>query len=317
MTHPIVIQCEELDEAAAAWLGERCDLRRCGADEAEFGGLLGVAHGLVVRTYTKVDAGLLARAGRLRVVGRAGVGLDNIDVAACRARGVEVVHTPDANTRAVVELVTAFMLDALRPRVFLDKPLDMKAWRALRGELLAPRQLADMTLGILGFGRVGTSMARVGAALNMRVLYNDLRTIPEASRHGAASVEVEELFSRSDVLTVHVDDRPTNRGFVGVKRLRLLPHGALFINAARGFVVDPKGLREWLVSDGSARAILDVHEPEPFGDDYPLLGLKNAHLAPHIGAATATAHRNMSWVVRDVWRVLSGEKPEFPAPGVR
>jgi phosphoglycerate dehydrogenase-like enzyme len=317
MSKPLVIQCEELDEAAAAWLGDRCEVHKLGADEPGFDALLARASGLVVRTYTKVDGAMLARGPGLKVVGRAGVGLDNIDVPACRSRGVEVVHTPDANTRAVVELATAFMLDALRPRVFLDKPLEMKAWRALRGELLAPRQLADLTLGILGMGRVGTSMARVGAAFNMRVIYNDLRQIPESMRHGAEPVEVGELFSRSDILTVHIDDRAENRHFIDGRRLRLLPHGCVFINAARGFVVDPAALRDWLISDGSAQAVLDVHEPEPFGAEYPLLGLKNAHLSPHIGAATGTAHRNMSWVVRDVWRVLSGERPEFPAPAGR
>lgn len=317
MSKPIVIQCEELDEAAAAWLGERCELHKVGADEPKFDGLLARAVGLVVRTYTKVDGVMLARGPGLKVVGRAGVGLDNIDVPACRARGVEVVHTPDANTRAVVELATAFMLDALRPRVYLDTALDMKAWRALRGELLAPRQLADLTLGILGMGRVGTSMARVGAAFNMRVLYNDLREIPAAVRCGAAPAAVDELFSRSDILTVHIDDRAENRHFIDAGRLRRLPRGCVFINAARGFVVDPGALRAWLLADASARAVLDVHEPEPFGAEYPLLGMKNARLTPHIGAATGTAHRNMSWVVRDVWRVLSGERPEFPAPAGR
>ena len=314
MSAPLVIQCEELDDDAAAWLGSRCTLERCPPEDARFASLLRGAAGLVVRTYTKVNDAMLDAAPSLRVVGRAGVGLDNIDVRACRARGVEVVHTPDANTRAVVELVTAFLLDALRPRVFLDKALGMPAWRSLRKELLAPRQLCDLTLGVLGFGRVGSGIARVGAAMDMRVLYNDLREIDPASRHGAEPVEVGELFSRSDVLTIHIDDRPTNRGFVTAGKLRLLPHGAILVNAARGFVLDADGVRSWLESDGSARAFLDVHEPEPFGPDYPPLGLANAHLTPHIGAATATAHRNMSWVVRDVWRVLQGQAPQFPAP---
>ncbi len=310
----LVIQAEELDGACRDWLGERCEVVRCGPDEAGFASLLARAGGLVVRTYTRVDGVLLRAAPNLRVVGRAGVGVDNIDVGACRARGVEVVYTPDANTRAVVELVTAFMLDALRPRVFLDSALDRAGWKHARGELVAPRQLNELTLGILGLGRVGSGVARVGAALNMRVLYHDLREIPPGARHGAEPVSAERLFSEADVLSVHVDGRPSNRGWVDAGRLELLRPGAMLINTSRGFVIDNGALAAWLRGDESARAILDVHEPEPFDSSYPLLGLSNCHLSPHIGAATRAAHRNMSWVVRDVWRVLSGERAEFPAP---
>lgn len=311
----LVLQAEELDPACASWLADRCTIEQAGIEDGDrFESLLARAEGLIVRTYTRVDEHLLSRAPALRVVARAGVGLDNVDVKACRSRGVEVVYTPDANTRAVVELVTAFMLDAVRPRLFLDKSLLMKEWRHLRQELQAPRQLAEMTLGILGLGRVGRGVARVGAALNMRVMYHDVKPIALEDRAGASPVELDELFSMSDVLSVHVDDRASNRGFVDAKKLRGMKHGAVFINTSRGFVVDTAGLAEWLRSDGSSQAILDVHEPEPFGPEYPLLALKNAHLSPHIGAATRMAHRNMSWVVRDVWRVLSGERPEFPAP---
>lgn len=309
-----VIVCEEVDDAAFAWLAERCPTVRCGPDDAGFAELLAKAAGLVVRTYTRVTPALLERAPALKVVGRAGVGVDNIDVPACRARGVEVVYTPDSNTRAVVELVTAFILDAIRPRLFLDKPLAMGPWREVRQQLVATRQLSDMTLGILGLGRVGTGVARVGAAFNMRVLYNDVREIPADVRFGAVPVEFEELLQQSDVLSIHVDDRPSNRAIINERKLRLMKQDSVLINTSRGFVIDAPGLASWLRSDGSSRAILDVHEPEPFGPEYPLLGLANAHLSPHIGAATRTAHRNMSWVVRDVHRVLAGERPEFPAP---
>jgi len=314
---PRVIQTEELDEVCRRWIGERCELVQCPADDPRFDGLLNGAQALVVRTYTRVDAALLERAPRLRVVGRAGVGLDNIDVAACHARRVEVVHTPDANTRAVVELVTAFMLDALRPRAFVDRAMEIGEWKRVRRELMARRQLADLTLGIIGLGRVGSAMARVGAAMTMRVLYNDLLPIAPEQRFGAQPATLEEVADAADILTVHVDDRPSNRDLIDETVFRLLRPDAVFINASRGFVVDARALAAYLRANPAAQAILDVHEPEPFGADYPLLGLPNAHLTPHIGAATATANRNMSWVVRDVWRVLNDEKPEFPAPLTR
>lgn len=321
---PLIIQTEELSDEAAAWLSERADLRACSADDPAFGDLLPEAAALVVRTYTRVDAALLDRAPKLKVIGRAGVALDNIDVAACRDRGVAVVHTPDANTRAVVELVTAFLLDALRPRLFLDKALDKAEWKRLRAELVGDRQACELTLGVLGFGRIGSKIARVGQALGMRVVYHDLLEIPESQRgydaigvgeHGRAEpVSFEQLFEFSDVLTLHIDNRPENRRIVNREALKRLPPGAVLINTSRGFVVDPLGVAAWLRDDPGAQAILDVHDPEPIEDGDPLLGLENAHLSPHIGAATRLAHANMSWVVRDVLRVLLGQPPEFPAP---
>ena len=122
MSRPLVLQTEDLAPAATEFLRERCELVFCpAADDAKFSGLIGRAQGLVVRTYTRVDEALLERAPLLRVVGRAGVGLDAIDVSACRARGVRVVYTPDANSQAVAEYVFALLFDALRPRAFLGR----------------------------------------------------------------------------------------------------------------------------------------------------------------------------------------------------
>ncbi len=311
---PLVVQTEHLDEVAAAWLRERCELVVCPwEDSATLDALLPKADGLVIRTYTKINDALLSKAPRLRVVGRAGVGLDNVDVAACAKRGVVVVSTPGANTRAVVELVTAFILDALRPRVFLDKPLEAAAWNKARKDLVAARQLSDLTIGIVGFGRVGSSVARVGAALDMRVLYHDLLDIPPDRRHGASPADFPSVCAEADVLTIHVDGRASNRHLVGRGVFDSAKRDLVFINTSRGFVVDDDALAFFLRACPAAQALIDVHEPEPVTPDAPLLGLKNAHLSPHIGAATRTAQTNMSWVVRDVWRVLSGEKPESPA----
>lgn len=314
---PLVIQTEHLDPACAAWLAERCDLHQCAPEEtARFERLLADAAALVIRTYTRVDEELLARAPRLRVVGRAGVGLDNVDIHACDARGVTVVHTPDANTVAVVEYVWALILDALRPRPSVSAPLELGAWKALRQRSIAAHQLSDVTLGLLGFGRVGQRMARVAAAFDVRVLYHDLLEIPEDRRCGASPVSLETLLRESDVLSLHVDGRPSNRHFIDPARLALCRPGVLLVNASRGFVIDDHALASFLRAHEDATAVLDVHEPEPFDATCPLPGLPNVRLLPHLGAATATAHRNMSWVVRDVWRVLSGEAPEFGAAPV-
>lgn len=314
IARPFVIRTEDLDTQAIAWLGERCELvHRPFQDVAALQSLLPRANGLVVRTYTNVDDALLSQAPNLRVVGRAGVGLDNIDLDACRSRGVAVVSTPDANSTAVVELVFAVLLDAIRPRLFLDGPLDASRWASVRKELIGRRQLDGMTLGVLGLGRVGSRVAKAAAAFGMRVLYHDLREIPEQQRHGATAVSSQRLLAESDALTVHVDGRAANRGLFGAPQFNSMKPDVLFVNASRGMVVDHHALAAFLRASPAARAMLDVHEPEPIASDNPLLGLANAHLMPHIGAATAKAHANMSWVVRDVWRVLSGERPEFPA----
>lgn len=311
---PLVIQAEHLDDAPAAWLAERCELVRCGRDEDRFRSLLPRAAGLVVRTYTPVSADLLEAARNLRVVGRAGVGLDSIDLRACKERGVRVVHTPGANTQAVVELVFALLFDALRPRAFLHKPIvDLGAWKEARRELTAERELGSMTLGILGLGRIGSRVARAAQALGVRTISHDLREIPEAERFGAEPVSREDLFERSDALTVHVDGSPANRRIVGEAEFARMRDDVVFLNLSRGFVVDPFACAAFMIEHKAATAILDVHDPEPFDSTYPLLDIPNVHLTPHIGGATRPASEAMSWVVRDVWRVLSGEEPECEA----
>lgn len=273
---PLVIQTERLHSEAAAWLADRAELVVAAPGEAAFDARIGEAAGLVVRTYTQVDQALLERAPALRVVGRAGVGLDNIDLAACAARAVSVVYTPDANTRAVVEYVFALLLDALRPRTLLGEALEPVAWARMRREHVARRQLAGLTMGIYGLGRVGRRVAAVATALDMRVLYHDLLEIPAERRNGADPVSRRTLLRESDVVTVHVDGRRSNRGLVDAAALALMKPDAVLVNTSRGFVVDAAALAGWLESRPDALALLDVHEPEPFGADHPLLAVPNA-----------------------------------------
>lgn len=300
----VVLQTEELSPAAQAFVREHCELVVCAQSDPAFEAQLARASALVVRTYTIVDDALLAKAPLLRVVGRAGVGLTNIDLAACRARGVEVVHAPDANTQAVAELVLAFVLDSYRPRAFIEKAVDAAEWRRARNELIAPRQVSELHVGILGMGRVGSRVAKLLGTVGSRVSYCDLLEIDPAKRFGAAPASFEQLLAECDVISVHVDDRACNRHLINSGALACLKPDATFINTSRGMVVDHAALATWLSAHPAARAILDVHEPEPITAANPLLGLPNAHLTPHIGAATRAAHEAMSWVVRDVVRVL-------------
>lgn len=313
MSRPLVIQAEDLSPAGVEFLRQHCELLALSSHDPRFLPALREARGLVVRTYTRVDARLLDGAPNLKVVGRAGVGLDNIDVDACRARGITVVSTPNANTQAVAEYVFALLLDALRPRKLIDHALPLEQWNALRRSLLAPRQLSQLTLGVWGLGKIGSRVAAIAAAVGMRVLYHDLIDIPPEHRAGAACVPRERLLRESDIVSIHVDSRPDNRHIVGDEALALLRSDAMLLNTARGFIVDAHALARFLRANPRATAILDVHDPEPFPAEYPLLGLPNARLSPHIAAATVQGNENMSWVVRDVVRVLGGERPEFAA----
>lgn len=311
----LVIQTEALDAACREWLeAQGCRVVVGSLDEID-AATAAAAEALVVRTYTVINDAALDRLPRVRVIGRAGVALDNIDVAACRRRGVEVVHTPGANSDAVAEYVFAMIFDAARPRVFLEEPVSLARWEELRSELQAPLQLREMTLGIYGMGKIGTRIARIARGFEMAAVYHDVREIPEAQRHGARPVGREELLRGSDVVTIHVDDRPGNRDLIDAAAFGLMREDVVFISAARGLIVDPGAAAAFFERHPGATGIFDVHEPEPFGPEYPLLGLENVFLAPHIAAATAAARRNMSWVVRDVWRVLEGQRPEWPAPG--
>ncbi|MEO1498864.1 MAG: NAD(P)-dependent oxidoreductase [Planctomycetota bacterium] len=306
----LVIQTEDLAPEASAWLGERCEIVRCATDDPQAEDLLPNANALVVRTYTQVDAALLERCPKLKVIGRAGVGLDNIDLDACRAHGVRVVHTPGANTQAVVEFVTAMLCDGLRPRCFLDAPMQsLDDWQSLRKELVAHRQIGDLTLGVIGLGRIGSRVAQVGQALGMRVFYCDIKHKGDIPQRLA----LQQLCAEADVISVHVDGRPDNRRVIGADAFGRMKSDVVFINTSRGMVVDETACAEFMINHPAACAMLDVTDPEPFTETSPLLDIDNVHISPHIAGATASAKLAMSWVVRDVWRVLQGKEPEHSA----
>ena len=315
MEHPpLVIYTETIDPSALEWLTERAEVLACAPGDPAFESAVERIEGLLIRTYTQVDSALLDRLPALKVVGRAGVGIDNIDVAACRQRGVEVVYAPASSTHAVAEYVVALLCDALRPREYLADAVDQAAWGHLRKTLVGRRQFDELTLGILGLGRIGRTVARFAEVLGFTVRYHDLEEIPEADRFGAKSVALESLFSDVDLLTIHVDGRARNRGFIDRSLLDRLPPDAVVINTSRGFVFDHDSLRSWLTERPETRAYLDVQDPEPPPPGDPLLTLPNARLLPHLASRTSTAMARMSDVVEDIWAVLEGTPPNWPAP---
>jgi phosphoglycerate dehydrogenase-like enzyme len=312
---PLVLVTEGSDPTPLAWLKERVRVIEAAPDSPEYNAALSDIVGMVVRTYTKVNAALLACCPKLKVVGRGGVGLENIDVKACRARGVEVVYTPDANTLAVADFVFGYALQLLRPWAFFkDRAYEPKEFKHLRDKLRGV-QLNELTIGILGMGRVGRRVGKVAAnGFDMRVIYNDVLDVQSQLKFPATAVDKQTLFREADIVTLHVDMKPGNEHLVSTALLSLMKPTAIVINTSRGEVLDDAALVAALRENKIAGAAIDVFDPEPPGANYPLLGFDNVLLTPHMAARTHTAVENMSWAVRDVIEVLNGRTPKYPAP---
>ena len=306
---PLVIQTENLPQQCSEWLAERCDLHVCPAESLRFRELLPEAEGLVIRTYTTVDQDMVEAAPKLKVVGRAGAGIDNIDLVACKTNNIRVVHTPDANSEAVVEFVLATMLPKLRPMEQVVGAMDLAQWSKSRDSAMCSSQFNEMTLGIVGFGRIGGRLGLIARSMGFRVLFHDIADIEQT--HGCESSNLDTLLGDSQIVSIHVDGRKENKHLCDVTFFSKMKAGAVFINTSRGVVVDSQALANHVSLDPKSSAILDVHDPEPIEATYPLLGLPNVSLYPHAACKTQTATINMGWVVKDVDAVLRGKTPKF------
>ncbi|MCY2930578.1 MAG: phosphoglycerate dehydrogenase [Planctomycetota bacterium] len=306
---PVVLVTEPLSDRALSILASAAQVRRCTPEQAP--DHIADADALVVRTYTRVDEALLSRATRLKVVGRAGVAIDNIDLPAARARGIQVVHTPAANTLAVVDYTLRMILEMNRRFWPMTAPLSPEQFHAARSQSFG-RFLSDLTLGIVGAGRIGSRVGRAAAGLGMTVLFNDILDL--RFDYPSTPVDKETLFRRSDIVTIHVPLTDSTRNLIDSRALSLFKPGSQFINAARGQCVDYHALAAALRSGQLSAAAIDCHHPEPPPADYPLFGLgDNVILTPHIAARVPAATEAMNDVVHDILAVLAGRPPQYPA----
>ena len=249
-------------------------------------------HALIVRSDTKVDAEVIARGDKLRVIGRAGIGVDTIDVDAATHRGIIVMNTPQANTTATCEHTMAMMLALARNIPQADASLRRGEWT--RSKFMGV-QLHGKTLGIIGLGRVGTQVARRAQGFGMEVIAYDPYVSEEAARaNKVLLVSLDELLAQSDFVTLHSSLTPGTRGLLDAANIAKMKTGARVINVARGALVDMQALYEALVSGKLAGAALDVFEEEPPPPDLPLFKLPNVVVTPHLGASTAEAQRDVS-----------------------
>jgi D-3-phosphoglycerate dehydrogenase len=255
--------------------------------EARFGSELETAAGLIVRSATTVDARLLEAAPELKVVGRAGVGVDNIDVAAASERGVAVVNAPGGNTVSAAELTMALLLSVARRVSEADRSMREGRWDRAN---LQGVELRGRTLGVVGAGRIGSTVADRCRAFGMRVIVHDpYLSADRLAELRSVVVEMDQLLAEADVITLHVPLTDETRGLIGESALLKMKKGAFLVNLSRGGVVDEAALARALIEGRIAGAGLDVYETEPLPPESPLLSAPNLVLTPHLGASTKEA----------------------------
>lgn len=273
------------------------------------------ADALVVRNQTRVDADLLDGAPQLKVVGRLGVGLDNLALAELSARGITVTWAPGANAVSVAEYVMGAMLELSRRFANVSATVHSGVWDR-QGAI--GFELYGKTLGIVGLGDIGSRLAKRAAAFGMNVLASD-PVVSENSfgvqEYGVELLELIPLLGRADFVSLHAPLLATTRHLINAKTLASFKPSAYLINTARGGLVDEAALATALTEGKLAGAALDVRESEPPGDDGPLRGRPNVLLTPHVAGVTETSNRRVCLhVVNDVLRVLKGLAPLSRVP---
>ena len=263
------------------------------------------ADGLIVRSATKVTRELLASARGLSVVGRAGVGVDNIDLIAATERGVAVLNAPAGNTVSAAELTMALILTAARKVADADRSVRAGEWKRAS---FSGIELRGRTLGLIGAGRIGGEVARRARAFGMQVMAHDpYLTDERAADLGVERVDLEEALERADVLSLHVPLTDQTRNMLDEAALRRMKKGAVLVNVARGGVVSEAALARVLADGHLAGAALDVFEEEPLPADSPLRGAPNLVLLPHLGASTAEAQELVASEIAEAVRAALAE----------
>lgn len=306
-----ILVTDGLDPGALALLRKvhEVDVRELGAK-----GLLAAIpsyHALIVRSRTKVTKEVLSQGTQLKVVGRAGVGVDNIDVQEATARKIVVVNAPTASTVSVAELTIGHMVSLLRHLPEADLSVRAGKWERAR---FVGRELFGKTLGLLGSGRIGVEVAKRAQAFGMDVIAYDPYLVPATAKGlGIRLVDQDRLLRDADVLSVHAALTPETRGLIGAAQLAKMKREAILVNCARGEIVDHAALAEALRSGRIAGAATDVFAKEPPAGS-PLLSAPNTAFTPHLGASTVEGQARAGNIVAEqVMKVLNGQRPDFLA----
>ena len=279
---------------------------KTGLPKDELAAIIGDYHALAVRSETKVTADVLARATKLKIIGRAGVGVDNIDVEEATRRGVLVVNSPEGNTMAAAELSVALLLSLARNIPQADGALRRGEWK--RSKYMGS-EIYGKTLGVIGLGKIGREVAKRLQSFGMTVLGYDPFLRPEqAEALGIRLADLDTLYAESDYITVHVPKTKDTTGMIGAAQIDKMKPTVRLINCARGGIMDETAVAEAVKSGRIAGAAIDVFTTEPAPADNPLLGIENIVTTPHLGASTEEAQVNVAIdIAEQIADVLNGK----------
>ena len=309
---PKVFVGREVPEAALQPLRAACDVtvwpHEKPATPPQLREALRDCEGFLCVMPDRVDDALLDAAPKLKVVANNAVGYDNIDVAACRKRGVRVGNTPDVLTETVADVTFALLLGAAWRLPQADKLVRDGGWSGWKPTDYFGSDVSDKTLGIVGFGRIGQAVAKRARGFSMRVLATSRSAQKEADELGAQIVSLETLLRKSDFVSLHCALNDETRGLIGAEQLAMMKPSAFFINTARGPIVDQNALTAALQNGAIRGAGLDVFETEPLSPSDPLTQLSNVVLTPHVGSATEATRIEMTRLA--VENILAGLRDE-------
>ncbi|WP_022899063.1 phosphoglycerate dehydrogenase [Humibacter albus] len=306
MSKPVVLIAEELSPATVEALGPDFEIRHVdGTDRPALLEALSDADAVLVRSATKVDAEAIAAAPNLKVVARAGVGLDNVDIKAATQAGVMVVNAPTSNIISAAELTVGHILSLARHIPAGNASLSGGEWKRSK---YTGTELYEKTVGIIGLGRIGALITARLQAFGMSIIaYDPYVTSARAQQLGVQLVGLDELLQQADFVTIHMPKTPETIGMIGDDQLALMKKSAYIVNVARGGLIDEDALYRALTSETIAGAGLDVFSAEPPLES-PLIALDNVVVTPHLGASTAEAQEKAGVsVARSVRLALSGE----------
>ncbi|CAN5281972.1 phosphoglycerate dehydrogenase [soil metagenome] len=306
MSLPVVLIADKLAESTVAALGDQVEVRWVdGPDREKLLAAVVDADALLVRSATTVDAEVMAAAHKLKIVARAGVGLDNVDVDAATARGVLVVNAPTSNIHSAAEHALALMLAAARQIPAADATLRAHTWKR---SSFSGTEIYGKTVGVVGLGRIGQLVAARLAAFGTHVIaYDPYVSAARAAQLGIELLTLDELLARADFISVHLPKTPETAGLIGKEALAKTKPGVVIVNAARGGLIDEQALADAVISGHVRGAGLDVFSTEPCTDS-PLFELPQVVVTPHLGASTAEAQdRAGTDVAASVKLALAGE----------
>ena len=313
---PTIAVTRAIPEAGLALLRDAAEVRlwpeELPPSPEQLAELLRGCDGAVTLLTDKIDGAVLDREPQLRVVSNFAVGFDNIDVPAATERGVAVCNTPGVLTDATADHAFALLMAAARRIPEGIEYVREGKWKTWGPLLLLGRDLYRATLGIVGFGRIGQTIARRARGFEMQILYYDAQRYPDAERDlGVTYRELDDLLRESDFITLHVVLTPETQQMIGAREFGLMKREAIVVNAARGPVIDTDALVAALRDGQIMGAALDVTDPEPLPAEHPLVSLPNCIVVPHIASATvATRDAMATLAARNVLAVLRGERPE-------